>query len=59
MVRRSVEAVLGWYARTAPEAEVRQAAETARALLHRHIEQQRAQRGLRQNDLFDDLEEAI
>jgi hypothetical protein len=59
MARRGVEAVLAWYGRTAPEMAVRQASETAMALLRRHIEQRRAQSGIIQRDLFDDLDDDI
>ncbi|MFW6106886.1 MAG: DUF1156 domain-containing protein, partial [bacterium] len=55
MVRRSVEAVLNWYAQTAVEAEVRQAAEAAATHLRRSLEQNRAQLQEQQGYLFDDL----
>ncbi|MFH1923748.1 MAG: DUF1156 domain-containing protein, partial [Planctomycetota bacterium] len=42
MVRRSVEAVLNWYAKTAVETEVSKAAELAGTLLRRSREQNRA-----------------
>ncbi len=57
--RRSVEAVLDWYARTAPESEVRQAAATAQALYRRHIERRKAERSAAQRTLFDDLDDDI
>src|SRR5262249_32484678 len=41
MVRRGVEAVLHWYAKTAIEPAIRQAAERAEFLLARSIEQRR------------------
>jgi putative DNA methylase len=59
MVRRSVEAVLDWYHRTAPQPDIRQAAGVARDLLRRHIEQRRAQRASEQRSLFDDLDDDI
>lgn len=55
MVRRSVEAVLNWYAQTAVEPEVRQAAEAAAAHLRRSLEQNRAQLQEQQGYLFDDF----
>jgi adenine-specific DNA methylase len=57
MVRRTVEAVLAWYERTAPEPEVRQAAGLAGKLLRRSIEQRRTQVAPEQRGLFDDLED--
>ena len=56
-VRRSVEAVLLWYARTAVEPEIREAADLAAKLLRRSLEQRRAQLVQEQGFLFDDLAE--
>jgi hypothetical protein len=56
-VRRSVEAVLGWYAKTAAEPEIKQAAELAVSLLRHSIEQRRARIAAEQRELFDDLED--
>jgi hypothetical protein len=58
MVRRTVEAVLAWYEKTALEPEVRQAAALAGKLLRRSIEQRRTQVAPEQRTLFDDLEDA-
>jgi len=55
MVRRSVEAVLNWYASTAVDPDVRQSAETAAAHLRRSLEQNRAKLKEEQGYLFDDL----
>jgi putative DNA methylase len=55
-VRRSVEAVLDWYAKTAAEPEVRAAAVLAGSLLRRSIEQRRRQRSEEQGSLFDEDE---
>jgi hypothetical protein len=57
MVRRSVEAVLQWYAKTAAEAQVRQAADRAIFLLARSIEQRRSRSNPEQLTLFDDLDD--
>ncbi|MHB1423873.1 MAG: DUF1156 domain-containing protein [Gemmataceae bacterium] len=57
MVRRSVEAVLQWYAKTAAEPEIRQAADRAKFLLARSIEQRRTRVAPEQRTLFDDLED--
>jgi hypothetical protein len=57
MVRRSVEAVLGWYAKTAAEPAIRQAADRAKFLLARSIETRRTRVAPEQRTLFDDLED--
>ncbi len=57
MVRRSVEAVLQWYAKTAPDPEIRRAADRAKFLLARGIEQLRTRTAPEQLTLFDDLED--
>lgn len=57
MVRRSVEAVLAWYAKTSAEPAIRQAAERAKFLLTRSIEQRRTKVTPEQRTLFDDLED--
>jgi putative DNA methylase len=57
VVRRSVEAVLQWYARTAVEPEVKDAADLAAILLRTSLEQRRSQLVHEQGFLFDDLEE--
>ncbi len=56
-VRRSVEAVLQWYARTAIEPEIRQAAELAARLLRASLDARKAQLVQEQGFLWDDLEE--
>jgi hypothetical protein len=56
-VRRSVEAVLQWYAKTAVEPEIKDAAALAATLLRTSLEQRRAQLVHEQGFLFDDLEE--
>jgi adenine-specific DNA methylase len=56
-VRRSVEAVLLWYARTAVEPEIKDAAALAATLLRKAIETRRAQLVQEQGFLFDDLDE--
>lgn len=56
-VRRSVEAVLQWYAKTAVEPEIRTAAELAAKLLRDSLEKRRAQLVQEQGFLFDDLDE--
>ena len=56
-VRRSVEAVLQWYARTAIEPDIGQAADLAAKLLRRSLDQRRAQLVQEQGFLFDDLDE--
>jgi len=55
MVRRSVEAVLDWYAKTAPEPEVQKAAGLAGNLLRMSLEQNRTKIKEEQGYLFDDL----
>ena len=57
MVRRSVEAVLNWYAKTAVEPEVCKAAELAGTLLRRSREQNRDKLQQVQGLLFDDFED--
>ena len=56
-VRRSVEAVLQWYARTATEADVKQAADLAARLLRDSLEKRRVRLVQEQGYLFDDLDE--
>lgn len=56
MVRRSVEAVLLWYAKTASEPPIREAADRAKFLLSRSIEQRRTRIAPEQRTLFDDLD---
>ena len=55
MVRRSVEAVLDWYAKTAVEPEVQNAAKLAGDILRRTREQNREKIKEEQGVLFDDL----
>jgi len=55
MVRRSVEAVLDWYAKTALEPEIQTAAKVAGDLLRRCREQNREKIKEEQGLLFDDL----
>lgn len=55
MVRRSVEAVLDWYAKTAPEPEIQKAAKLAGDLLRMSLEQNRTKIKEEQGYLFDDL----
>jgi len=55
MVRRSVEAVLDWYAKTAPEPEIQKAATLAGNLLRMSLEQNRTKIKEDQGYLFDDL----
>jgi len=57
MVRRSVEAVLDWYAKTAPEPEIQKAAKLAGNLLRMSLEQNRTKLKEEQGYLFDDLYE--
>ena len=57
-VRRSVEAVLQWYAKTAVEPEIKDAAALAATLLLKALETNRAQLVQQQGFLFDDLEDA-
>ena len=56
-IRRSVEAVLQWYARIAVEPEVKVAAELAATLLRTSLEQRRSQIVHEQRFLFDDLDD--
>lgn len=56
MVKRTVEAVLGWYAKTAPEPETRRAAALSLTLLRQAIERRRATTAQEQGLLFDDLD---
>ena len=58
VVRRSVEAVLQWFSKTAVEPQVKDAAELAAALLRKALETRRAQLVDVQGFLFDDLEDA-
>ncbi len=55
MVRRSVEAVLDWYAKTAVEPEIQKAAKLAGDQLRRSREQNREKIQEEQGVLFDDL----
>jgi adenine-specific DNA methylase len=57
MIRRSVEAVLDWYAKTALEPEVQKAATLAGDILRRTLQQNRAKLEEQQGFLFDDLYE--
>ena len=57
MVRRSVEAVLQWYAKTAAEPAIRSAADRAKFLLARSIERRRTTIAPDQRTLFDDLDD--
>ena len=59
MVRRSVDAVLEWYARMAPEPEIRQASGLARTILQRTLDKLRQQpvEFAQQLALFNDWEE--
>jgi putative AlgH/UPF0301 family transcriptional regulator len=57
MVRRSVEAVLNWYTKTAVEPEVQKAAALAGNLLRMSLEQNRTKLKEEQGILFDDLYE--
>ena len=56
-VRRSVEAVLQWYAGSAVEPEIKDAAELAATLLRTSLEQRRSQIVHEQGFLFDDLDD--
>ena len=56
-MRRSVEAVLQWYAKTAVEPEIKNAAEWAATLLRNTLETRRAQLQDEQGLFWDDLEE--
>lgn len=55
MVRRSVEGVLDWYAKTAPELEIQKAAKLAGNLLRMSLQQNRTKFKEAQGYLFDDL----
>lgn len=55
MVRRSVEAVLDWYAKTAVEPDIQKAAALAGNLLRMSLEQNRTKLKQEQGILFDDL----
>ena len=57
MIRRSVEAVLDWYAKTALEPEVKKAAALAGDILRRTLQENRAKLEEQQGFLFDDLYE--
>jgi hypothetical protein len=57
MVRRSVEAVLDWYAKTALEPEVKQAAALAGNLLRMTLQKNREKIKQEQGFLFDDWHE--
>ncbi len=56
-VRRSVEAVLQWYAKTAVEPAIKEASELAATLLRKALETRRSQLVHEQGFLFDDLDE--
>ena len=56
-IRRSVEAVLQWYARIAVEPKIKDAAELAATLLRTSLEQRRSQIAHEQGFLFDDLDD--
>lgn len=56
MVKRTVEAVLGWYEKTAPEPETRRAAALSTTLLRQAIERRRVTAAPEQGLLFDDLD---
>lgn len=60
MVRRSVDAVLEWYVRMAPEPEIRQASELARTILRQTLDKLRQQPAEleRQLKLFNDWDES-
>jgi len=59
MVRRSVDAVLEWYANMSPEMEIRRSAELARTILRQTLEKLRQQPAEldRQLQLFNDWNE--
>ena len=52
-----MEAVIRWYAKTAVEPEIKDAAELAATLLRTSLEQPRSQLVHEQGFLFDDIEE--
>jgi putative DNA methylase len=60
MVRRSVDAVLEWYAKMAPELQIRQAADLARTILRQTLDKLRQQPVEldRQLKLFNDWDES-
>ena len=60
MVRRSVDAVLEWYGKMAPESEIREAADLARTILRQTLDKLRQQpvQLHRQLKLFDDWDES-
>ena len=60
MVRRSVDAVLEWYIRMAPEPQIRQASELARTILRQTLDKLRQQPAEldRQLKLFNDWGES-
>lgn len=60
MVRRSVDAVLEWYAKMAPELEIREAADLARTILRQTLDKLRQQPVEldRQLKLFNDWDES-
>ena len=60
MVRRNVDSVLEWYARMAPEPEIRQASELARTILRQILDRLRQQPAEleRQLKLFNDWDES-
>lgn len=60
MVRRSVDAVLEWYGKMAPESEIREAADLARTILRQTLDKLRQQpvQLERQRKLFDDWDES-
>ena len=57
VVRRSVEAVLQWYAKTAVEPEIKDAAALAATLLRKALETRRAELQTEQGMFWDDLED--
>ena len=57
MIRRTVEAVLLWYAKISADPAVRDAAGLAATLLKTSLEQNRDKLVHEQSFLFDDLEE--
>jgi putative DNA methylase len=57
MIRRSVEAVIAWYAKTSADPETRKAADRAKFLLARSIERRRTTIAPEQRTLFDDLDD--
>jgi hypothetical protein len=60
MVRRSVDAVLEWYAKMAPEPEIRDASELARTILRQTLDRLRQQPVEldRQLTLFNDWDDS-